>query len=101
MGVFLQDMQRPRCACGVLRKHTVRNRGVKRLCVCVSYLISPMLLQLLVELQGNAHHHFGLVPVGVGDVVQDTIEICSAEDDQVTNETQAKPFFVFVTPGTR
>lgn len=69
------------------------NRGVKRL--CVSYLVSPMLLQLLVELQGDAHHHFGLVPVGVGDVVQDAIKICGTEDDQVTNETQAKAFLFF------
>lgn len=60
----------------------------------MAYLVSPMLLQLLVELQGDAHHHFGLVPVGVGDVVQDAIEICGAEDNQVTNETQAKPFFL-------
>lgn len=37
-----------------------------------------MLLQLLVELQGDADHHFGLVPVGVGDVVQDAIEIWSS-----------------------
>lgn len=46
---------------------------------CVSYLVSAMLLQLLVELQGDADHHFGLVPIGVGDVVQDTIEICSTD----------------------
>ncbi len=45
-------------------------------CACVSvYLVSTMLLQLLVELEGDADHHFGLVPVGVGDVVQDAIEI--------------------------
>lgn len=48
------------------------------------YLVSPMLLQLLVELQGDANHHFGLVPIGVGDVVQDAIEICS-RDEQVMN----------------
>lgn len=41
----------------------------------MSYLVSPVLLQLLVELEGDADHHFGLVPVGVGDVVQDAIEI--------------------------
>lgn len=43
-----------------------------------------MLLQLLVELQGDANHHFGLVPIGVGDVVQDAIEICG-RDEQVMN----------------
>ncbi len=48
-------------------------------CVCVRYLVSSMLLQLFVELQGDADHHFGLVPIGVGDVVQDTIEICGRE----------------------
>lgn len=42
------------------------------------YLVSAMLLQFLVELQGDADHHFGLVPVGVGDVVQDAIEIWSS-----------------------
>lgn len=44
-------------------------------CVYVLYLISSMLLQLFVELQGDANHHLGLVPIGVGDVVQDAIEI--------------------------
>lgn len=39
-----------------------------------------MLLQLLVELQGDANHHFGLVPIGVGDVVQDAIEICRSKE---------------------
>lgn len=43
-----------------------------------------MLLQLLVELQGDANHHFGLVPIGVGDVVQDAIEICG-RGEKVTN----------------
>lgn len=46
---------------------------------CVLYLVSAVLLQLLVELQGDADHHFGLIPVGVGDVVQDAIEICRTE----------------------
>lgn len=52
------------------------------------YLIRSMLLQLLVELQGDADHHFGLVPVWVGDVVQDAIEICSREKHVVTDESQ-------------
>ena len=46
----------------------------------VPYLVGPMLLQLLVELQGDADHHFGLVPVGVGDVVQDAIEVCGRDE---------------------
>lgn len=52
------------------------------------YLVSSMLLQLLVELQGDADHHFGLVPVWVGDVVQDAIEICSREKHVVTDRRQ-------------
>lgn len=39
------------------------------------YLISSMLLQLFVELQRDADHHFCLVSIGVGDVVQDAIKI--------------------------
>ena len=50
------------------------------LCAFVSYLISTVLLQLLVELQGDADHHFGLVPIGVGDVVQDAIEVCGRNE---------------------
>lgn len=46
-----------------------------------------MLLQVLVEFQGDANHHFGLVPIGVRDVIQDAIEICGG-DEQVRNKIQ-------------
>ena len=39
------------------------------------YLVSSVLLKLLVKLQGDADHNFGLIPIGVGNVVQDAIEI--------------------------
>ena len=45
-----------------------------RVCVRV-YLIRPMLLQLLVELEGDADHHLCLLSVGVRDVVEDSIEV--------------------------
>lgn len=48
-------------------------------CWCVCHLISSVLLQLLVELEGDADHQLGLVPIGVGDVVEDTIKIYSSE----------------------
>lgn len=52
-----------------------------------------MLLQLLVELQGDANHHFSFIPIGVGDVVQDAIKICG-RDKQVMNEQQHMNYYV-------
>lgn len=48
--------------------------------VSAPHLVSSMLLQLLVELQGDANHHFSFIPVGVGDVVQDAIKICGRDE---------------------
>lgn len=55
-------------------------------CVVMSYLVSTVLLQLLVELQGDADHHFGLVPIGVGDVVQDAIEVCGRNEKKAGDD---------------
>lgn len=56
------------------------------MCAVVSYLVSTVLLQLLVELQGDADHHFGLVPIGVGDVVQDAIEVCGRNEKKAGDD---------------
>lgn len=45
-----------------------------------------MFLQLLVELQGDANHHFSFIPIGVGDVVQDAIEICGRDEQVMTKQ---------------
>lgn len=38
-----------------------------------------MLLKLLVELERDADHYFSFVSIGVGDVVNHTIKVCSKE----------------------
>lgn len=64
--------------------------------VSAPHLVSSMLLQLLVELQGDANHHFSFIPVGVGDVVQDAIEICG-RDEHLMNKHQPMIHSVTVT----
>lgn len=61
-----------------MRPRLCPDRHREALLLSESYLVSSVLLQLLVELQRDADHHFGLVPVGVGDVVQHAIKICGA-----------------------
>lgn len=55
-----------------------------RICFCAApHLVSSMLLQLLVELQGDANHHFSFIPIGIGDVVQDAIEIYGRDEQEM------------------
>lgn len=73
--------------------------------VSASHLVSSMLLQLLVELQGDANHHFSFIPVGVGDVVQDAIEICRRDkphnhNREITSVDFTQELLHFVPPSS-